>query len=75
MTIFIEEPDLELLTGIPREKNQRLEDLYKARCDQLRKQRIPFHVNARGAPCVPRAVVEFQSVVLPASQEWQSEHQ
>lgn len=62
MSMFLTDEELRELTGYARPSRQ---------AEQLRRQRIPFHLNAAGKPRVARAIIEGRKADnQPATTSW-----
>lgn len=65
--LFLLEEDVNTLTGIRQGKRCGSSTLtkYQRQAEHLKRQRIPFHVDARGRPIVARAAIEGGRMSVP----------
>lgn len=62
MTMFLTNEELADLTGYKQAARQ---------VEQLKRQRIPFHLNAAGRPKVARAILEGNWAPKPVEKTWE----
>lgn len=72
--LFLREEDVNVLTGIRmgRRAGSSMLSKYQRQAEHLKRERIPFHLDARGRPIVARAAIEGGKMPAPElPSKWQ----
>lgn len=67
--MFLEPNEIAILTGV--RGGTRGQTREQRQCAVLRRQKVPFYINAAGRPIVARAAIEGRPTTTPQIESWE----